>query len=339
MQNNGGKAMKSQPLISIIIPIYNAEKYLRSCIDSVLAQTYTNIEVILVNDGSKDTSGEICEKYRLLDTRIKVIQLENGGVSKARNTGIKASRGDFLCFIDSDDTIAPDYISDFTKTLEEGVMIYVQGTRIIRKDNSIDLIFYKQNGTQGIDEIFGTNKLCSHGYAACKLYNALLIKDNQIEFPQDIKFSEDLLFVLKSLLYTNRIKYIKKAGYNYFLREGNASSKKYSLETELKCWKTYLASIHSLSEKHHSNLIKNADVAEIYAMLFARVRNTLYNSTTKRTTRLRIYRELTKAEKNILYNYRYISNKAVQTGYILLKFNLPTITDIYFSIIYKLKNL
>ena len=101
--------MNTKPLISIIIPVYNAEKYLTACIDSVLAQTYSNIEVILVNDGSKDSSGKICDTYKYQDTRTKVIHLENGGVSRARNIGINACNGDYLCFIDADDTVVSDY--------------------------------------------------------------------------------------------------------------------------------------------------------------------------------------------------------------------------------------
>lgn len=330
--------MSTQPLISVIIPVYNAEKYLTACIDSVLAQTYANIEVILVNDGSKDSSGKICDAYKSQDIRIKVIHIENGGVSRARNIGINTCNGDYLCFIDADDTITPNYIDNFVEAIEEKVKIYIQGIRIIRQDSSVDLVVYKQTGIQSVNEIFSINNLCSHGYAACKMYNTSLIKDNKINFPQDIKFSEDLLFILECLLYTDKIKYIGGAGYNYFLREGNASSKEYPLETEFKCWKTYSSLINKLSQEYHLNIIKNSNVAEIYSMLFSRVRNALYNQSIKTTTRRKIYRNLTEAEKNILYKYKYISNKAVQIGYIFLKFNLLSIMDMYFAIIYKLKN-
>lgn len=329
--------MNTQPLISIIIPIYNTEKYLTSCIDSVLSQTYTNIEVILVNDGSKDSSGKICDIYKSQDTRIKVIHLENGGVSRARNIGINTCTGDYLCFIDADDTITSDYIDNFVNAIEEKIKIYIQEIRIIRQDGSVNLVVYKQTGTQRIDKIFSINNLCKHGYVACKMYNTSLIKDNKINFRQDIRFSEDLLFILECLLYTDKIKYIEKTGYNYFLREGNASSKKYSLETEYKCWKTYFSLINELSQKYHINIIKNTNVAEIYSMLFARVRNALYSQRIKTAVRIGIYNDLTKTEKEILCKYKYISNRAVQIGYIFFKFNLPSIVDIYFSIIYKLK--
>lgn len=96
-------------LISVIIPVYKVEKYLRQCIESIISQTYTNLEIILVDDGSPDSCGDICDEYALNDSRIKVIHQENKGLSGARNTGIDASQGDYLCFVDSDDLVTPNY--------------------------------------------------------------------------------------------------------------------------------------------------------------------------------------------------------------------------------------
>ena len=95
-------------LISVIVPVYNIEAYLRKCIDSILAQTYTNLEIILVDDGSTDNSGEICNEYAAKDARIRVIHKGNGGLSSARNTGIDIATGKYIGFVDSDDYLAPD---------------------------------------------------------------------------------------------------------------------------------------------------------------------------------------------------------------------------------------
>lgn len=97
----------STPLVSIIIPIYNVENYLEQCIISVVHQTYKNLEIILVNDGSPDNSGKICDNFALMDKRIKVIHKMNGGLSSARNAGIDIAKGEYLGFVDSDDTIEP----------------------------------------------------------------------------------------------------------------------------------------------------------------------------------------------------------------------------------------
>ena len=102
--------MSEPPKVSIIVPIYNVEQYLRRCIDSLLAQTYTNIEIVLVDDGSPDNCGDICDEYAQTDTRIKVIHKKNCGLSAARNSGIEAVSGEWVTFIDSDDWLETDAI-------------------------------------------------------------------------------------------------------------------------------------------------------------------------------------------------------------------------------------
>ena len=101
--------MSEKPLISVVVPVYNVAKYLKKSIESIVNQTYTNLEIILVDDGSKDESGEICEDYSLKDSRIIVIHKPNGGLSDARNAGIKQAKGEYITFVDSDDTIAVSY--------------------------------------------------------------------------------------------------------------------------------------------------------------------------------------------------------------------------------------
>nr|WP_297705745.1 glycosyltransferase [uncultured Butyrivibrio sp.] len=103
----------NEPMISIICPVYNVEKYLVRCISSLICQTYANIEIILVDDGSTDNSGKICDDYAGKDNRISVIHKENGGLSSARNTGIDVASGDYILFVDSDDSISPRIIEDF----------------------------------------------------------------------------------------------------------------------------------------------------------------------------------------------------------------------------------
>ena len=105
--------------ISIIVPIYNVEQYLRECVDSILAQSYQNLEIILVDDGSPDRCGAICDEYAAADPRIKVIHKVNGGLSDARNAGLEVATGDYIGFVDSDDWIAPDMFSYLLKGLEE----------------------------------------------------------------------------------------------------------------------------------------------------------------------------------------------------------------------------
>ena len=107
------------PLISVVVPIYNVEKYLKKCLDSILSQSYTNLEIILVDDGSPDNCGKICDEYRNKDSRIIVIHKKNGGLSSARNAGIDICKGEYLSFIDSDDFISPTYIEDLYSAINK----------------------------------------------------------------------------------------------------------------------------------------------------------------------------------------------------------------------------
>ena len=126
MQN--GCKTQELPLISVIVPVYKVEKYLNQCIESVLAQTYQNLEIILVDDGSPDRSGEICEEYAKKDTRIRVLHKSNGGLSTARNTGLQIISGAYIAFLDSDDYLAPDmYETLYRELIENDADIAVCG--------------------------------------------------------------------------------------------------------------------------------------------------------------------------------------------------------------------
>lgn len=118
--------MEAQPLITVIVPVYNVEKYLRRCLDSIIGQTYQNLEILCIDDGSIDNSGEICEQYAARDARIKVIHQENQGLSTARNRGLDAAEGEYIAFVDSDDYILEDmYKKMLAKLLDYNVDLCV----------------------------------------------------------------------------------------------------------------------------------------------------------------------------------------------------------------------
>ncbi len=124
--------MKS-PTISVIVPVYNAESTLQRCVDSILAQTFEDFELILINDGSKDQSGDICDEYAAKDSRVKVIHKPNGGVSSARNAGLRIAHGEYIAFIDSDDYIDNDYLLGF-KHYDADLII--SGAKLISINNN-----------------------------------------------------------------------------------------------------------------------------------------------------------------------------------------------------------
>ena len=129
-------------LISIIIPVYNAEKYLRQCLDSIINQTYTNFEVLLVNDGSTDSSGMICQEYVENDSRFRYFEKENGGASSARNLGLERSGGAYITFIDSDDWVTPEYLEVLYTTLKENdVDISISSFKLFEPDGIHYILF------------------------------------------------------------------------------------------------------------------------------------------------------------------------------------------------------
>src|SRR5690554_7275643 len=133
---------EKQVMISVIIPVYNSEKYLHKCIDSVLAQSYTNFELILVNDGSTDGSGKICDEYAEKDERVRVFHKDNGGVSSARNIGLKNSSGDYIIHADSDDLMLSGALESLYYEAKQSNSDIVIGNYIIRygsKDNFVNL--------------------------------------------------------------------------------------------------------------------------------------------------------------------------------------------------------
>jgi glycosyltransferase involved in cell wall biosynthesis len=198
-------------LVSVIIPVFNAEAFLDDCIKSVIRQTQKNIEIILINDGSEDNSLDICERYKSEDSRIRVITGPNEGVSAARNKGIKASVGEYITFVDADDYCHDDYIE-----------VMVEGIRKYHADLAAAGMVKARNVTQssnsGKAECFtALETLRRLGRfrpgAACKLYKRSVIIDHSLNLDEGILYSEDTLFLVSYLQHIDRSVYINKRIY------------------------------------------------------------------------------------------------------------------------------
>lgn len=183
-------------MLSVVIPIYNVEKYLKRCIDSVISQTYKNIEIILVDDGSPDKCGEICDLYALKDKRIKVIHKENGGLSDARNIGTKAANGKYIAFIDSDDYISSDYFEYlYSLLIKTGADISV--CRMIKTEE--DVANFGVDNSKSYEQIFSGREACVQLFhndlhltlvTACgKLYKSEIVK--KYPFPKGRKHEDE----------------------------------------------------------------------------------------------------------------------------------------------------
>lgn len=220
--------MDNRGKISVIVPVYNAEKYLSKCIESILAQTYQNIEIILVNDGSKDNSLQVCNDYAILDNRIIVINQENGGPSKARNSGIDAATGQYLGFVDSDDTINKNMyellLKNMLETESQISMIgmqycFINGKkRVYYEAGEKRVIFQKE-----MMDIFWKNRIITFA-PVDKLYSREAI--GEIRFDTQIKMCEDQKFVYQVMKNVNKSVYDPSIGYNIFCTEGSLSRSK-----------------------------------------------------------------------------------------------------------------
>lgn len=210
-------------LISIIVPIYNTERYLPKCIDSLIAQTYRNIEIILVDDGSSDNCSSICDEYAAKDSRVKVIHKPNGGASSARNAGLDIIQGELVTFVDSDDYIEPDAISKmFDAISNTNADIACMHANLIASDYS--LIKTESNNTSVISRCTSNEYIrgmCrkEKSESVCdKLFRASLFEKNRFE---QGKLNEDFFFLSKLLFADLKIAEVDYAGYNYYQREGS----------------------------------------------------------------------------------------------------------------------
>ena len=218
-------------LISIVVPFYNCENYLEECIQSLLSQEYNNIEIILINDGSKDSSGEIAKKYAMKDNRIRLVEQKNSGVSVARNKGIELATGKFITFVDSDDYVEKNYIS-YLYSLIKNKNIDISASIGIRKFDK----FGKEKKTNEmmkqnivIDGIKATEELLYYNINVSpfnKLISKELIDKNNIMFDESIAYGEDFIFNIDSFINANNVALGDKIIYNYRVDNENSAMTK-----------------------------------------------------------------------------------------------------------------
>ena len=210
--------------ISVIVPVYNCEKYLPALIDSVLKQTYRNLEIILIDDGSEDESGTVCDTYARLDSRIRVIHQENGGVSHARNRGLEVVTGEYISFIDSDDTLEPNMYELLAKTIQVyGADIahcgykHIVGAEIRVVNDTKRVI--PQNRSEAVECLISGHLFGSGLWN--KLFRSELIRD--IRFHEDLKINEDTLFNFQAFCKAQKTVFVDYALYNYIARFGSSA--------------------------------------------------------------------------------------------------------------------
>lgn len=200
-------------MISVIVPVYNAEKTLKQCVDSILSQSFPNFELILVDDGSVDSSLSICNLYKL-DGRVSVVHKDNGGVSSARNAGIDNSSGEWITFVDSDDVVSPNWLRSYYESIDKNPdsQLYVQNIIMIDSMGRHTVAFAKDY-PRTMSDLYGG---IVWGSVCNKLFNSAILQNNRIRFNEELRFSEDCLFVSEYCAHIDRYFFIKQPGYKYY---------------------------------------------------------------------------------------------------------------------------
>ena len=241
------------PKISVLIPVYNVEKYIRRCLDSIKDQTFKDFECILIDDGSPDNCPVICDEYAKIDSRFIVIHQKNAGVSAARNAGLDAAKGEWVCFVDSDDWVELDYLEKLYNEAEKSNADIV-GCDLIREeitDSYIQEVPLIPNKTSCSSILTGEIP----GWLWIKLFKKDFLNDNAIRCIDGLDMCEDTLVSLKAFFYAHRISYVHKALYHYNLYNQG------SLTTVLNEKK--IKQIIEINEEYKKFLI-NAGVYEKY---------------------------------------------------------------------------
>lgn len=225
------------PMISVIVPVYNADKHLHCCIDSILAQSFTDFELLLIDDGSKDSSGRICDEYATKDSRVRVFHKENGGVSSARNLALDKVQGEWIAFIDADDYVKKEYLIDLYNdavannadfVIQDFEFVKENGTVIDRWYKSVEGVYLKEDIIRLVKE----QSLETRGYSVSKLFASSIIRQHVIRYPLGVRFGEDSCFVFQYLTFVNCTCCSAKSNYCYIDHPGSAIHRKHDFATE-----------------------------------------------------------------------------------------------------------
>lgn len=244
------------PQISVIVPVYNVEKYLSRCIESILSQTFTDFELLLIDDGSTDRSGEICDEYAKKDARIRVLHKENGGVASARQMGIDKAMGKYSIHADGDDWAESKMLEKmFLRIIETNADMVIAD---YFHDNNGQSIYIQQRNSNKIFSLDILNEILV-GYLSGSLWNKLirhsLYQDYNIKFIQNINFCEDVLILIRLLLLNIKVTFLHKAFYHYCSQNTNSITKNYTINS-FRMQQQYVEELKKFLPNKYNNTIE-----------------------------------------------------------------------------------
>lgn len=320
----------TKELISVIVPVYNVEKYLKKCVDSIVNQTYKNLEIILVDDGATDNSGKICDELVELDNRIKVYHKKNGGLSDARNYGVERAAGDYIGFVDSDDYIdAEMYEKLYEAIKKENVDVAECNLKIVYPEK-IDLFtdqkYYQIcNKQEYLEEYLKIEKI--FGSACVRLTKADIAK--KLKFPVG-KLYEDTYYAYDLIGIVDKYVIVDNPYYNYLMRENSITNAKFNPR---------IFDLIEIVEKFHTNVYKNypslkeaADCRKMYAY-FSVLNSILLEEDFKNNSFYKQIIDYFKEEYTKLLRNKYITRNR-KLSILLIKFSI----NLYRKVLLRYKN-
>lgn len=267
------------PVISIVVPIYNSEERLSQCLNSILAQSYKDFELILVNDGSTDSSAEICESIMKKNKRVSLYNRENSGVSASRNFGMSVAQGEFVMFCDSDDEVEPDWCLELLNSINKYPdMSVICGINKKRGTKSVKTIHSDEIEYEILtkDEYYSVHKLGIAGSPCNKIFSLSKLKNNSIKFNEEISLAEDVVFCIDYLNVCEGFCFVNKALYNYKLSENDSSlTTKYTRD---------LFQFEKICYDNRRGLISDKYKQQFYNEYYIKFNNCLSNTFDKRNT-------------------------------------------------------
>lgn len=221
-------------MVSIIVPVYNAEKYLHKCIDSILAQTYTDFELLLIDDGSKDKSSAICDEYAVKDARVRVFHKENGGVSKARNWGLDNAKGEWITFVDADDWVHEDFLKNrIALALYDNADIIYCDIEYVYDNQRVYGKMAEQ--VEGKAETVNSWILSRTTYSPIILAKKSIFDKYKLRYIEGLRFGEDFNLIIKLVMYADKVVHVNEALYYYNkLNENSAMTKLHLYRDDLQ---------------------------------------------------------------------------------------------------------
>ena len=284
------------PLVSIIVPVYNAEKYLNRCVDSILSQTMTDFELLLIDDGSKDNSGRICDEYATKDARVRVFHKPNGGVSSARNLGLDNAIGKWITYVDADDRCSCEYLEHLlAKTDEETDLILSYAVVCDSLSETAEAYpEYRVNATN-FERLFVDSDMHWHTSPWAKLYRASIIYETGLRFNELMHIGEDADFLFSFMLITDKIYVSSGTDYYYTCDVSGSLTKRINtIDSELASYRTIRYLVNRIIQQ--KNIKDNRAIENLGWLVVSYVRrvlNSLYhNSDLKADKRIEVIKSL-----------------------------------------------